>query len=752
MRCRLLVPAILAVAVMGTSPARAQSVATAPAPALPPVSTVSAPPKPAGVWRLPASATELRVTGELTHLAWPVYVPGSAVASIKAFQLAFQAAIEVMPEASNITLSINGQMVGRTPIAAPGGLKTVLLDVPPGLLVTGWNAIELEVSQRHRVDCSMASTYELWTRIDPARTGFMGAPPQLASITDLPSLSTDETGATRLHLLLPKDTSPSDLGRAVRVVEQVSLFGRFAHPVIDTVQGVTGLNVAVGVPGQPQPSGSGKPQAPLQLSTTADGANWLTVAGMTDSDIDHVVDALALPTTGATGTEDGLRLLSRRSGSRLRPGGALTLAELGIKSRAFSGRVFRESFEVVLPPDALPADYAEARLSLDGGYTPGLTRDARLLVRVNGVIDGNLDFDRSGGAVLQGQVIHMPLDPFRPGRNRIEIEAQLPAQSDQTCDTLSAIGAKERFLLLGTSTLSLPPLARVAQFPGISQTLSGNFRVTPTRPPRMYVPRVTEGVVSAVGTLLSNAAVNAGVSTGALFQRGAPPPGPDPIILVGEPSDLPATLVSAVGLDPQTVSAAWRAGPRLSSPTEDGPKASSTTDTARLDAWGERVDESRGWLGGSGSLIGSLTDHFMQSLRGAGLVAYPERPLTVTGDTTFVLAQGLTGDTPLTLVTARDGVALATGAASVTEPARLASLDGRAVTLEDGASGASLTPARDTTYFRTQPFSFGNDRLIAAGWVSKHAAWYIGASLLGAALLGLTTWACLAVGRRRRPA
>ena len=678
-------------------------------------------------------------------------MPAAAVSGVKAFQLAFQAAIEVMPEASNITLSINGQMVGRVPVASPNAVKTVLFEVPPGLLVTGWNAVELEVSQRHRVDCGMASTYELWTQINAARTGFVGAPPQLATISDLPALPTDEGGATRLHLLLPKDPSPVDLGRAVRLIEQVSLRGRYAHPVIDTIPAATGLNVAVGLPAATL-SGAAKSAAPLQLSTMEGGGTWLSVAGHADVDVDRAVEALAVPSIETTGTEDGLRALARRTGLRLRPGAALTLAALGIKSRAFSGRVFRESFEVLLPPDALLGDYAEADLSLDGGYTSGLTRDARLLVRVNGVIDGNLDFDRPGGAVLQGQVIHMPLDPFRPGRNRIEIEAQLPAHTDETCDTLSAIGAKERFLLLGTSTLSLPPLARVAQFPGISATLSGNLRVTPNSAPRMFVPRVTDGAVSAVGTLLSNAAVNAGVPTGAVFQRGAPQSGPDPIIVVGESSDMPAALVSAVGLDPQAFARAWRSGPRSPMNADDGARVSSVlADSARLDAWGERIDEPGGWLGGSGSVVGSLADRFVQSLRGTGLVAYPERPLTVTGDTSFVFAQGLDGDTPLTLVSARDGAALAAGAASFTDPTRLAILDGRAVTLDAGDAGASLTPARDVTYFRTQPFSFGNDRLIAAGWVSKHAAWYIGASLLGAALLGMATWASLAVGRRVRP-
>ena len=57
-------------------------------------------------------------------------------------------------------------------------------------------------------------------------------------------------------------------------------------------------------------------------------------------------------------------------------------------------------------------------------------------------------------------------------------------------------------------------------------------------------------------------------------------------------------------------------------------------------------------------------------------------------------------------------------------------------------------PTRDTHFFPTQPFSVENYRLIAAGWLSNHAAWYIGAVLLMTLLLGGSTWAALHFSRR----
>ena len=755
-------PAAIAPAPTAVMPPAPRAVIT-PAPMMPmaPASTTAAPPRlgfpmlPAvlPVWHLPGSAARMRIAGEAGTLNWPIYIP-SAATGIKAFQIGYQASIEVMPEASWITLTINGQTITRIPIASPGGVKIIPVAIPPGLLQAGWNAVSIEITQRHRVECSVASTYELWTQLDPLRTGFVGTPPAIGSIADLPALTSDENGATRFHLLLPRDPSPTDLGRAVRAVERVAIRGRFAHPVVDTTPGPSGLHIAVGTPALlatfPGMAGKVAP-GPTRISTTADGAPLLIISGSTDDELDRAVDSLTDVGMEVIGSEEGLKAAARTNGLRLRPGGALTLAELGIPSHAFSGRLYRESFDVILPPDAYPADYNEARLSLDGGYAGGLARDSRLVVRVNGVIDGNLDFNRSGGAVLQGQVIHMPLDAFRPGRNRIELEGQLTTKADDNCDTLNSIGAKERFLLLGTSTLSLPPLARIAQFPGLSAALAGNLRITPSIPSRVFIPRATDGSVSAAATLLVNAALSTGVPTGAVFSRGTPQAGQEPAIVVGSPADMPGQVLDAVGLDGPAVAVVWRSGVRTppGAAKVDGPRVERlSSDMARLDAWGDRVEETRGWLGTSDSWIAPLENKVLGSLRSAGLVGYPDQAVEVNADTNFVFAQGLLDDTPITLITARDDKLLYAGMATLTEPGRLDSLDGRAATLDDGATGINIVPARDTSFYRTQAFSFLNDRLVAAGWVSKHAGWYIAAVLIGAAALGFSTFSMLHSGRR----
>ncbi len=702
------------------------------------------------LWRLPSSASGMRMGGEAGSRVWPIYVPAQIVPTLKRFQLGYSAAIAVMPEASWLTFTINGQTMGHVPIAAPTGVKTLSFDIPAGVLQPGWNAVGIDVSQHHRVDCSVASTYELWTQVDPARTGFVGGPPKIATLDDLPALATDDAGATRLHLVLPKDPSPAEVERAVKVAERVVLRGHFAHPVVDTASMPTGLTIMVATSGALAGQPSAKAPSGIQVSADPQGRPMLILSANNEGDLDGNINEFGGSAPTPTGTEDGLRALARLGGMKLKSGGTLSLDDLGIRSREFSGRLFQEAFDVVLPPDAYPADYDEARLSLDGGYAAGLTRDARLVVRVNGIIDGNLEFDRPGGAVLHGDIIHMPLEPFHPGHNRIEIEALLPALSDQTCDALKAIGAKQRFLLLGTTTLSLPRLARIAQFPSLSASFSGNLGITPLAAPRLFLPRTTDGAISAVATLLANATRNTGMPTNAVFLTGTPQSGSDPAIVVGNPSDLPAGLLAAAGLDAGAVSAAWRAGatPRPNGPGDAGLGRHGGSDRARLDAWGQGIDEDSGWTSGLGSSLRWAQASIVGSLRSAGLAAYPDRPITVTADTSFVYAQGLFEGAPLTLVTARDDHSLATGAAAMTDPSRVASFDGRAVLLDDGSQTADLTPARDTVFFRTEGFSIGNDRLVAAGWVSKHAGWYIGSVFLACMMLGASTSAFLVFGRK----
>ena len=116
------------------------------------------------------SLTDPRLVGEEATRSWGVYLTGREAEGATAIEVGYSSSIFVAPEASRLRLSINGTPVADTAIRAAEEPGTVRVALPAGVLRAGANAFRLDVQQRHRTDCSVGSTYDLWTALDPART------------------------------------------------------------------------------------------------------------------------------------------------------------------------------------------------------------------------------------------------------------------------------------------------------------------------------------------------------------------------------------------------------------------------------------------------------------------------------------------------------------------------------------------------------------------------------------------------------
>ncbi len=127
-----------------------------------PVSPPAAPP----LRPFPALSSSLRLSGEESDLQWPVYLTEAQSREHLRLRIGYLAAISVVPDASFLTAKVNGVAVGRSEIKAPGAIRIIEFDIPGDLLKPGYNALEIAGVQRHRVDCSLDATYELWTQID----------------------------------------------------------------------------------------------------------------------------------------------------------------------------------------------------------------------------------------------------------------------------------------------------------------------------------------------------------------------------------------------------------------------------------------------------------------------------------------------------------------------------------------------------------------------------------------------------------
>jgi hypothetical protein len=120
--------------------------------------------------------------------------------------------------------------------------------------------------------------------------------------------------------------------------------------------------------------------------------------------------------------------------------------------------------------------------------------------------------------------------------------------------------------------------------------------------------------------------------------------------------------------------------------------------------------------------------------------------------TTLALGQNILGETSdnvWTVLTAPNADALADSVACLVDPRVSRQIAGRLSLLDVSRARIDATPVSDARFVVTQPLSLGNARLIAAGWLSIHALYYVAAVLaLGFLLAGATRVFVKNVGRR----
>ena len=756
---------------------------------------------------LPNNAQGYRLAGEIGSSEWAVYFTDAQAGAPARFQLGYLSAVSVMPEASQLVVRLNDVEIGRAAIQAPHAVKTLSFDIPPGLAKAGFNALRVTVDQRHRVDCSLQATYELWTQIDPAQTGFaFSAGAGVAAVTDIPALAPDPQGALPIRAMLPAQTSLADIDRMIRAAQAIAINARFEQALVDVDAGAAsdsyGLNLAVGpwdalrqlpgLEGLRAPDGSS-----LTLLPAASGRPTIVATGRTAAEADQAVARLERALS-ARGSEAGLRAAGAIPGVRVEGGQRLRLRDLGVTSQEFSGRMYRAAFNVMLPPDFYGADYAKVTLDLAGGYSAGLTGESQIVVSVNGRNVTGVKLPKSGGEVFEGRSIPIPLSSLRPGLNRVEFEAQLPTPGDAACDPLTSLRKQQRFLLLDSTELVIPPIARIARMPDLAVTATGGFPYAgEERRPLLYMPRPDRETVGAAATLAARMAVSAGRPIGLRATTRAPALGEEATLVVGAAPSIDKEVLRAAGLDPEVLAAAWpgaavsaaRDGvaPRIETLSRynlalqrNFPAAChAVTGVSRLirprveaaapvrdseamaREWKEaqRAD-SHVWAIGRRA-VELVRDGGKIARRAAGALARrlaPERPdddLTqvIGPESALLMAQSsLSGSENgvWTLVTAPNPSALNEAMACAVDPRVWAQLRGRIAALDPTEAQVTSLASRDLAFVTTQPLSISNARLVAAGWFSSNRWTYVGLLLAFAIALGTATfWLVRNLGRRQ---
>ena len=770
---------------------------------------------------LPNNIQGYRLIGEIGASEWPFYLTDKQARRRLRFQLGYLSAVSVMPEVSRLTLSINDQIVGATPLTAVQSVKTVVFDIPPGLLRPGFNSVRLAGNQRHRVDCSLEATQELWTQIDPTQTGFIldEADAAVEAIADLGALPADEQGALPLRAVIDGKPSTRVVERMLRVAQLVSIIGRFEQPVVDVggvASGRYGANLFVGAAAELAPligadvlGAVTKPRA-FVLPATPQRRAAIVVTAADSRQVDEAIRQF-LVAAKPSGARAGLRAAAAFPGFRVDGGQRIRLGDIGVRSAEFDGRLFRTAFNIIMPPDFYSADYGRATVRLAGGYAPGLAQKAQLVMNVNERTAVSLPLLRASGDVFHDNPLPVPLGFLRPGLNRIEIEAHVPAPSDKSCDPLSARDAPGRFLFLDSTEIEIPQIARVGRLPDLAVTATGGFPFAAApRRSKLYMPRLDAKTIGAAATFVAHLAISAGRPIDFEITEQPPARGGAPTLAVAPYDALDPDLLRKLDMPVEDLTRVWRekfgvekTGRQMSDavgvdeatrnrlvlqnnfPMACHPPQSlgslramlRNVDRVVTGALGE-IEPAATAAGGEEDGVPDLFREWNARLRGENrleklidrardLLEFGKAKFTDAGDlfrrfdtappqtssgTSLALGQNLmdgASDNVWTVLTAPNADALADSVACLVDPRVSRQIAGHVSLLDLSRAKIDVLPAANTHFVVTQPLSVGNARLIAAGWLSLHALYYVAAVLAVGAALAVATRAFVRnVGRR----
>ncbi|AWI60582.1 cellulose biosynthesis cyclic di-GMP-binding regulatory protein BcsB [Sinorhizobium fredii] len=701
----------------------------------------------------------LSLAGEADERAWSIYLTPAQAEAGRRITFAYQNAIVVAPEASVLSILVNGKLVGEGEVQAADEPHERSYDIPPGLLRTGGNEIRFRARHRHRTDCTIQSTYELWTEIssDSAFITFEGNEPRaLSAIEDIQAIGANETGRTQFNIVAPALEQPSRVPMLMRLAQGVALLGRMPAQSIVFSRDMPEL----GKPGELTIlAGTATELQPLLPSLPAEAATG-TVAAFAESTTEHapvlvlsgpdwaaVAAAIETITAATERPSEIPRDVIKTERWRLPQtplvfsGRRLRFAELGVATSEFSGRRFRTALQVAIPSDFYADAYGEATILLDAAYTEEVRPGSRIDVYVNGNIATTVPLEASAGGILRHLPINVTLRHFRPGANLIELEAVLLTEADKLCAPGSAASSEPRFALFDTSEFVMPDFARVARRPDLAATSGSAYPYRGSADPvALYIDRADADTLSAAATFIARLAVAGGrpmqmeTIADQLVADGRQ------ALFIGAMPQLPKMVLTQAGIDTGS-QASWGSAKDVAQ--------GRNTQTA-LDEWQTRL-KGGGWRSAIVDVESWIKDNFDISLNSLRLIPEAEAPFVPPDTATLLVAQSAnpSENATWTVVAAPSPKLLREGTAAIADTSRWSEISGHIATYEPVEDKVTVTPARRFGLVETQPPSFWNYRLIAANWLSTNILFYAVALVSLAVLLGLATAVLLGkLGRR----
>ncbi|NTJ44854.1 cellulose biosynthesis cyclic di-GMP-binding regulatory protein BcsB [Agrobacterium larrymoorei] len=704
---------------------------------------------------------ELSLSGEVDQKQWTIYLTPEQAQAATALNIGYQNAIVVAPESSNLEATINNVPLERKSIASPDAESATSMAIPAGTLQSGANVITLGVRQRHRTDCTVESTYDLWTDVNPASTYLSfssNVSNRYENVEDIQAVGVDDAAITTIDIVAPGLANPVFAGPLLRLSQALALRTQMPnqqvifHTTMPQERKAGGLVVLVGtsreiasVVGSVPPEVLAGSFAGFE-SDLVSGFTPLVVGGPTPQAVQNAIDTLfssierpagtsrATLTTRTWHAPDTPLIMSDRR---------IALSTLGVKSTEFSGRRFRTEFTLGMPADFYAAAYGEATFLLDAAYAGDVIPGSNIDIYVNGNIASTVPISNRGGGIFRHLPINVTLRHFVPGVNTVVIEAILKTEADTACLPGTSANQTPRFALFDTSEIHIPNFAMISRAPDLAATsgVAQPYRVS-GQTVAVSLDRSDTDTLSSAATLLARLAVAAGhpvdvdvvASPAAVGERNA--------LFIGTLAQMPPALVSQFNLAPASQTA-WNERPG---------EVAGVEQTDRLFAdWRERVDGGV-WQGQISSFEEWMRRNFDISSETLRFLPGSEEVFTPSPNVSFMLAQGLSpgGEGVWTMATAPTSADLRTGTFAMTEQKRWAALSGRVATYDAATDKVEIISAQQQSFFVTRPFSFANWRLIAANWLSTNTLSYSLVFIGFLSLLGMATFIMLrGIGRKK---
>lgn len=698
----------------------------------------------------------ISLAGEQARRNWAIYLSPRQAASAATLTFGYRNAVVVAPEASSLSVTVNGRAVYQKPIESSEAIAKIDVPIPAGLLRSGRNEIGFSAVHRHRTDCTIESIYELWTEIVADETFLSFADEvagKLVSQDELPTVGGTASGKAHIVIVAP------ELARFDIAADVMRLAQALAHHIsspdieisVDTrppEEGDVTLIVLLGAASELASLGYNMPdvngpfsafaetqpgETPVFIVSGRDRGQWSTALDSVVSPVDRPLDVQrdVILTEGWRTPNAPMILADSR----------LSFAELGLRSEQFSGRRYRAEFEFGMPSDFYAEAYGTASILLDAAYTSEVQPGSLINVYVNGNIAASMPITTTRGAVLNHFPIKFTMRHVVPGLNRIVLEAQLRTAADQTCSPGAAAGDTPRFALFDTSQFAMPTFARIARRPNLSALAgTGSPYNRATEPIAVLVDRSTNDGLSTLATLLGRMARAAGRILPVEFVASRDAIGRRDAIILGSVSEIPTGVLNQVGISDES-RASW-GGSASTGEVRSGPS---------LEQWRRQVTGS--WFSTARRDFGDWFQRTFNMTSEMLRFAPEEEPAFLpppSAGLIFAQRGNPAGTGVWTVVAAPDKSSLRTNMAAFTELRNWNKLSGRITTYNPATEETETVNVGQFEFIETMPPSIWNYRLIVANWLSTNILSYPVILILACGLLGgVTTFLLGSLGRSR---